>query len=71
MFKLFAGHNYYPSGGYNDYVGSFDSLEKAIEGGETKRMGYGYLGDDYEYDWWHVVQEDQIVAQSYTHRRRR
>lgn len=30
MFYLFAGHDYYPEGGFNDFKGSFTSLELAI-----------------------------------------
>lgn len=30
MFYLFAGHDYYPEGGFNDFKGSFISLELAI-----------------------------------------
>jgi hypothetical protein len=29
-FMLFAGSHYYPSGGMNDYVRSFDTVEQAI-----------------------------------------
>ncbi len=29
-FLLFAGDDYYPSGGWGDFVGSYDSVEEAI-----------------------------------------
>lgn len=30
-YMLFAGYNYYPQGGMNDYVGRYDTMVKAIE----------------------------------------
>lgn len=42
MFMLFAGHYYYPSGGFHDFKGLFPTLEAA----------QGAAG---EYDWAHVV----------------
>ena len=30
MFYLFAGNDYYPEGGFNDFKGSFISLDLAI-----------------------------------------
>ena len=43
MYLLFAGDFYYPGGGMNDLVGSFDSVEEAIEAGKQN-------------EWYHVVQ---------------
>lgn len=38
-FLLFAGEDYYPFGGGNDFKGSFDSVKEAIEFFDTnKRM---------------------------------
>lgn len=45
-FLLFAGHYYYPSGGWNDFAGFFDTPEEAQEAAERKK------GD---WDWWHVI----------------
>ena len=42
-FILFGGDRYYPSGGWEDYVNSYETLEEA-------RM---YAKD--RYDWWHVL----------------
>ena len=41
-FMLFAGRNYYPSGGMDDYVRSFDTVEQAIS-----NIGFN--------DWMHVL----------------
>lgn len=47
QFALFRGHVHYPSGGWADYVDSFDSKEEAVQGlkhDELEARG-----------WWHVV----------------
>lgn len=44
-FILFAGSNYYPSGGWSDFEGSFDDLEEARKAG---------TGND-----WHQVVDTQ------------
>lgn len=44
---LFAGHRYYPSGGGNDEVGRYDTLEEAEAA--TKNGGAG------SWDWAHVL----------------
>ncbi len=43
-FILFAGSAYYPSGGWRDYKGGFDSFEEAIK--EVTLINC---------DWWHIV----------------
>lgn len=47
-YLLFAGEYYYPSGGFNDYKGSFDSIEEAI----SNVMSY--------HDWYHIVDLDTL-----------
>lgn len=48
-FLLFAGATFYPSGGWGDYINSFDSVESARE--------YALrLYDPYLIDWAHVVE---------------
>ena len=42
MYLLFAGDDYYPVGGFDDLVGSFDCIEDARSKGEG-------------YEWWHIV----------------
>lgn len=36
-YVVFAYSNYYPSGGWNDHIGSFDTLKEAQEAAETER----------------------------------
>lgn len=55
-YLLFAGNNYYPSGGMNDLAGDFDTIEEAV----------AFIGprpgkvEDYEYtisfDWAEIVE---------------
>lgn len=47
-YLLFAGDHYYPSGGWNDFVGSFDTAREAMEWAESKAI------KDSD-DWAHVV----------------
>jgi hypothetical protein len=42
-YMTFAGEYYYPSGGMNDFRGSFDTLDEAI----------GFI-EALDYDWMHV-----------------
>ncbi len=46
-YLLFAGESYYPSGGIHDYLGSFDSEDKALATAELC-----------DYDWWHIVSRE-------------
>ena len=57
-YLVFAGETYYPGGGFNDYVGSSNSLQSAIDMGE----------DDTWSDWWHIVDTEsmKMVLDSYT-----
>jgi len=43
-FLVFAGYDYYPSGGWHDLCGSFDCESKAIEYAKSRGS-----------DFWHVV----------------
>lgn len=54
MFLLFAGYNFYPCGGWDDYQGKYDSLDNALEAAA--------LG---KWDWWHVVAEGRIIRTSH------
>jgi len=45
-FLLFGGSNYYPSGGFDDFIRSFDTI------GEVNSYASG-IND--RYDWMHVV----------------
>jgi hypothetical protein len=54
-YLLFGGNCYYPSGGWVDFQGAFDSIEEAMEYEKT------IDSQSYEGDWWwHVV--DQTTA---------
>jgi hypothetical protein len=46
-YLVFAGANYYPSGGWNDYKESFTELHDAVAHAECKIGARG--------DWSHVV----------------
>ena len=46
-YHLFAGHDYYPSGGMGDWVGAYDSERDALTALATRN-----------YDWWHIVTFD-------------
>lgn len=70
MYKVFAGSNYYPSGGYRDFIKSYETEEVAlksitkknnnwiIEGGENKYSN--------EYDWFQIVHNDVIIYTNIT-----
>lgn len=52
-YLLFAGDQYYPCGGWNDFRGGFSSIEDARDATRDK-----------DFDWWHVIdiQTGQRVA---------
>jgi len=43
-FMIFAGENYYPSGGMNDFVGEFDTISQCIIRLSKRRA-----------DWWNIL----------------
>ena len=45
MFLVFAGDNYYPSGGWDDCKGSCGTLVEALR----------YAANLSSIDWWHIV----------------
>lgn len=51
-YMLFAGDHYYPIGGWNDFVDSFDSIEDAIERGARR-------------DWYHIVDSNNFQTVKY------
>lgn len=55
-FLLFAGYNYYPSGGWDDFKGSFSSREEAIK----------YAKGLADYDWVQVVNLQTESSESFT-----
>jgi hypothetical protein len=57
MFALFAGRNYYPSGGWDDLINTYPTLEEAQDARNAL--------DNYYYDWWQIVDmsEGMMVEQ--------
>lgn len=52
MFALFAGDVYYPSGGWNDFRGTFDTIEAA----KDRYLEGEMWGDhNHKWEWGHVV----------------
>ena len=50
-YLLFAGENYYPFGGFADYVGSRNSITEVKE----------ELLNNNSYDWWHIVDSEKGI----------
>lgn len=49
---LFAGYNYYPSGGWRDYKGTYD----------TEVECYKFLlSSNDNYDWYHIVDTETMT----------
>lgn len=46
-FALFGGDDYYPSGGWEDFIDTYATLEEAVAGGRAFRNKL--------YGWYHVV----------------
>jgi hypothetical protein len=46
-FWLFAGDGYYPLGGFDDFIESFDTFEQAM-----------FFARGCNRDWWHIVDRD-------------
>ena len=46
---VFAGFLYYPGGGWEDFIGSCDTLEEARE------LRRATLEENYQYSWSHIV----------------
>ncbi len=65
QFMLFGGEFYYAKGGLNDWLGTFNSLEEALEYKKIHFPGHSAL------DWFQVFDKEslEIVArsESYAH----
>ncbi len=48
MFLLFAGHDYYPGGGWEDFKGCYPTVGDAV-------LAAASLDED----WWHIVDCDK------------
>ena len=55
---LFAGYDYYPSGGWEDFKGYFDSIEDAKNYLLRIEMGHD--------SWMHIVEEGEIIMNGIT-----
>jgi hypothetical protein len=46
-YLLFAGETYYPSGGWDDFIASFDTVAEARDAGiqHTERFGWFHIID--------------------------
>ena len=53
-YLLFAGHSYYPGGGWTDFRGEYSSLESAETAAQTM---FG------SYDWFQIVYNNTIVKE--------
>jgi len=51
QFLLFAGDNFYPAGGWKDFVASYDSAGAAFKKGESKKAKR-------DADWFHVIDSE-------------
>ena len=49
-YLLFAGDRYYPAGGWNDFVDSFDTKEEALERAWEALSGM--------FDWYHIIDHE-------------
>lgn len=57
--KVFAGEDHYPSGGYKDYLKSFDSIEEA----RTFIKTLSTRNFEQRFEWAQIVVGDTIVEQ--------
>ncbi len=55
-YLLFLGDYFYPSGGWDDFIDHYDSLDKAIDHIKTF---------DASYKWAHIVYEGKIMLKFY------
>jgi hypothetical protein len=51
-YLLFAGDEYYPSGGWQDYKGRFDSVKEALKAAASGTKNLDFQGT---WDWWQIV----------------
>lgn len=57
-YLLFAGEDYYPVGGWDDFIGSFDSLGEALA-----RVTEEYAHSKYKtgFDWAHCIDRESSI----------
>ena len=56
---LFAGSDYYPSGGVDDLVGGFETLGEAMAAGKKLIDDKVKVNNDYV-DWWNVLETESL-----------
>lgn len=49
QYLLFAGYEYYPAGGWDDFKGDFDTTVEAIQ---------ALAAMEYRGDWWQIIDRD-------------
>jgi hypothetical protein len=54
MYLVFAGSNYYPSGGWRDYLGTFNSENEALK---------AIANLSYSVDWWQIVFNNVVIEE--------
>lgn len=59
MYLVFAGENYYPLGGWKDFKGCSEDIDKAVAIKDLAVL------DTYCKDWWQIVDSDtcEVVAE--------
>ena len=64
MFLVFAGYDYYPRGGWEDFVGSYFTLWEAEEA--AKKVMAISEEETFDKDWLHIVslEKDEIVVKA-------
>lgn len=60
-FAAFGYDNYYPGGGWSDFMGFFDSREEAIEAMRFRKYGPLDNLDLVDTNSWEVVSEDRFA----------
>lgn len=54
-YLLFAGHNYYPLGGWDDFKGKFSNIE------DCKKHLHNIENEFDFFNWAHIVHNDKII----------
>jgi hypothetical protein len=66
---LFAGNNYYPEGGWNDFAGMFETIEAAKKRGTELLNRKRVFASDSNWDWAHIVDVKKYVVIAYCNER--
>lgn len=51
-FLLFKGDDYYPQGGFDDFVGSYDTVDEAMDAHKPESCQWAHVADSLE---WSIV----------------